>query len=384
MGVAKLSPNAETQHSLTHQTQQLRRNLQTPIPATRVALERKISLKFPHFRGFLTETSSNISITGMFIQTTNAQAPGTLVEFEFALVDGLELIRGRGEVVWARRQNRGTGQPPGMGVRFLRLDAKSRRLIRWAVEKQIAEGTEPFDLEDRPMQEANRSQRTENVTPLETPKSPSPATSSDIRKLPPYAGYAMVKGSKWWVSGWRQPWPVIVGGAVVLGVLLLALSWPLTSRESSTPSQQQAGLSPSPEAVSQNTSARQTAAPVDDAPQRQMYDMTEHWATAWAEQRPADYVGFYSQHFEPPHAMGRKAWETLRARRIRSPKFIQVGISNLESQLLAPDRGLVTFDQSYRSDNFRDNTRKTLELVLEDNEWKIVAERISSREALAL
>ncbi len=103
--------------------------------------------------------------------------------------------------------------------------------------------------------------------------------------------------------------------------------------------------------------------------------MTEEWATAWAEQRPADYVRCYSQRYRPPHSMSRDAWEAQRVQRIAKPDFIQVGISNLESDLFTPDHGQVSFDQSYRSDNYRDNTRKILEVVFEDNEWKILAER---------
>ena len=128
----------------------LMRHPPVPVPALRVALERKISLRFPHVRGFLTEYSSNISISGMFIRSSDPRTPGTVLEFELVLLDGLKLIRGTGEVVWVRKKDDGTGRPAGMGVRFLSLDPESRRLIHWVVEKHIFGGAEPFDLDDRP------------------------------------------------------------------------------------------------------------------------------------------------------------------------------------------------------------------------------------------
>ena len=73
--------------------------------------------------------------------------------------------------------------------------------------------------------------------------------------------------------------------------------------------------------------------------------------------------------------MSRDAWEAQRIERISKPDFIQVDISGLETELLAPDRARVTFDQVYRSDNYRDAMRKILELVLEDGAWKIAVER---------
>src|ERR1051325_7659277 len=47
----------------------------------RVPLERKISLKFKEFRGFITEYSQNLSMGGMFIRTTSPKAPGTVFDF---------------------------------------------------------------------------------------------------------------------------------------------------------------------------------------------------------------------------------------------------------------------------------------------------------------
>ncbi len=43
---------------------------------------------------------------------------------------------------------------------------------------------------------------------------------------------------------------------------------------------------------------------------------------------------------------------------------------------MSAERARVSFDQSYRSNLYSDDMRKTLELVREDGRWKIVEERI--------
>src|SRR6185436_2032906 len=113
----------------------------------RVPLERKISLKFKEFRGFITEYSANLSMGGMFIRTTSPKPIGTIFDFELSLTDDFKLVQGIGEVLWVRETDDGPEQPSGMGVRFLDLSSESRRLIQRIVEEQVAHGGTPFELE---------------------------------------------------------------------------------------------------------------------------------------------------------------------------------------------------------------------------------------------
>ncbi|MBV8202105.1 MAG: TIGR02266 family protein, partial [Acidobacteria bacterium] len=117
-----------------------------PREQTRVPLAHRIQLKFDRFSGFINEYFSNISPGGMFIRTDAPEAPGQLLEFEFRLGDGYELIHGRGEVVWARERSEGPERPPGMGVRFLELSPGSKDLIYKIVDDYVAHGGKPFDL----------------------------------------------------------------------------------------------------------------------------------------------------------------------------------------------------------------------------------------------
>ena len=122
---------------------------QRPDPKReRIPLERKISLKFKEFRGFITEYSSNISLGGMFITTEAPQPPGSVFDFEFRLADDdFQLIHGIGEVVWVREEASGPDHPPGMGIRFLHLGEGSRDLVRRMVDEHERGGGTPFDLE---------------------------------------------------------------------------------------------------------------------------------------------------------------------------------------------------------------------------------------------
>ncbi len=108
-----------------------------PLRKERIDIQRKVSLKFKEFRGFITEFSENISTGGMFIRTTRPQPPGSIFDFEFTLGEDYTLIHGLGEVVWVREGDEGFDRPSGMGVRFLSLDPESRRLIDEIVARRL-------------------------------------------------------------------------------------------------------------------------------------------------------------------------------------------------------------------------------------------------------
>ncbi|HSS77504.1 MAG TPA: TIGR02266 family protein [Thermoanaerobaculia bacterium] len=121
-----------------------------PRDSRRVPLETRVQFKFDRFSGFLSDFSANVSPGGMFIRTRTPQPQGTVLEFEFRLGDGFELIRGRGEVVWTRAQDEGPARPGGMGIRFLELSQGSKELIYRIVDQHIQQGGTPFDVTQGP------------------------------------------------------------------------------------------------------------------------------------------------------------------------------------------------------------------------------------------
>jgi uncharacterized protein (TIGR02266 family) len=121
-----------------------------PRDSRRVPLAAKVAFKFDRFSGFISEFSSNISPTGMYITTKTPEPPGSMLDFEFRLGDGFEIIQGKGEVVWTRAIAEGPNRPPGMGIRFLDLSEGSKELIYRIVDQYIRDGGTPFDVSLHP------------------------------------------------------------------------------------------------------------------------------------------------------------------------------------------------------------------------------------------
>ncbi len=121
-----------------------------PRDSRRVPLETRVQFKFDRFSGFISEYSANISPGGLFLRTQEPQPPGTVLDLEFRLGDGYELIRGRGEVIWVRAEDEGTARPAGMGLRFLELSEGSRELIYRIVDEHVLQGGTPFDVTQKP------------------------------------------------------------------------------------------------------------------------------------------------------------------------------------------------------------------------------------------
>src|SRR3954468_2510534 len=163
-----------------------------PRDSRRVPLETRVQFKFDRFDGFISEYSSNVSPGGLFLRTRAPQPPGTVLDFEFRLGDGFELIRGRGEVVWNRLEDEEPARPAGMGLRFLELSEGSKDLIYRIVDQHVMQGGTPFDVTQRPP----------DPVPLSTPPPgaapwprPAPLTSKDVFDLPPPP--APVSASSW-------------------------------------------------------------------------------------------------------------------------------------------------------------------------------------------
>lgn len=116
-----------------------------PFESQRVPLERRITLKFQHRDGFVNEYAANVSLKGMFITAWVPEPCGSVFLFEVQVADRQRLIHGVGEVVWAREAEESPERPSGMGIRFLKLDDASRKVINGMVETHVRQGGTPFD-----------------------------------------------------------------------------------------------------------------------------------------------------------------------------------------------------------------------------------------------
>lgn len=373
-------------------------NRQVSLDSRRIRLEREVKIRVPQFDTFVTEYSSNISTTGMFIHTADPKPPGTHVTFEFSVADDWKLIRGQAQVVWVRHRAQGPEQPPGMGVRFVELDAQSRRLIRWIVEKHIREGGKPFELEElrTVIDEAlDQVLDTEDIPEVVAPQ--IPATPIPAKTVVQRVNRSRIDS---------QLMPLLVT-AVVVVVLVGVLFWlteylPRSSDDGSAvaatsgesvgevtgseengagtdadePNGEAASIdgdSPTPGSQVGDGSATEETPPLGSA-YAAVTGLLQGWSDAWSNQEVDRYLSFYSRSFRPSSGVSRASWAAQRRERIETPGYIRIAVSGLEMDRVADDRVVATFFQGYRSDRFNDEVRKRLELIWEDGAWRIARE----------
>ena len=109
----------------------------------------RVRCRIPSFIDFVETQSVNVSREGMYLRCETPPEVGTKIEFEVGLDDGYVLLQGTGLVVRVVT----TGQK-GLGLRFLELDDKSRKLINRIVEVNLDEGkipTLPLDFARPPL-----------------------------------------------------------------------------------------------------------------------------------------------------------------------------------------------------------------------------------------
>lgn len=104
----------------------------------RAPLSLLIQYRFDTLDDFLAEYSTDISLGGMFIRTTEPREEGSLVYLQFYLRDGAKLIEGLGRVVRSISPQAATEKTvPGMGIEFVNFDEPSLELIRQIVERNL-------------------------------------------------------------------------------------------------------------------------------------------------------------------------------------------------------------------------------------------------------
>jgi hypothetical protein len=99
------------------------------------------------------------------------------------------------------------------------------------------------------------------------------------------------------------------------------------------------------------------------------------WATAWSEQNVDGYLAFYSVHFDPEGSVNRADWEAVRRSRILRPSWIRLTVGPITASAIEEDRVSATFLQTYATETYSDQVKKTLILAREQGGWKIVHER---------
>ena len=98
----------------------------------------QVRCRFPSIIDFVETQSVNVSREGMYLRCDSPPEVGSKIDFDVSLDDGYELLKGSGIVVRVV-----TTGDKGLGMRFVELDDKSRKLINRIVEVNLDEGKNP-------------------------------------------------------------------------------------------------------------------------------------------------------------------------------------------------------------------------------------------------
>ncbi|TAN84926.1 MAG: outer membrane protein assembly factor BamE [Gallionella sp.] len=119
--------------------------------------------------------------------------------------------------------------------------------------------------------------------------------------------------------------------------------------------------------------------PVSKAdPAAEVLKSVQGWVAAWSARDVAKYLASYAGTFKPA-GMGKAAWEAQRRERVGKASFIVVEVRDMNIKLRDDSHASATFKQDYRSDSYKDSTRKTLQLEKIGGSWLIVSEQVNKK-----
>lgn len=101
----------------------------------------------------------------------------------------------------------------------------------------------------------------------------------------------------------------------------------------------------------------------------------KNWATAWSNQDLEQYFSYYSADYRPEAGYSQSQWRDIRRSRLERPEWIQVFYDDLRLNFVSENHVQIKLKQTYQSDFYQDQIRKSLNLFKENGQWRIVMER---------
>ena len=102
------------------------------------------------------------------------------------------------------------------------------------------------------------------------------------------------------------------------------------------------------------------------------------WSDAWAQGNADTYIAAYAPDFLPPGGYTHADWEKRRRMLLGVAKNVQLRIESPKVKMTADGHALVTFNQYYHSQNYRDDLVKQIKLAQRDGRWLIIDEHVVS------
>jgi len=109
-------------------------------------------------------------------------------------------------------------------------------------------------------------------------------------------------------------------------------------------------------------------------PKAQVERTLRAWAAAWSARDADAYLSFYSPEFKTPDQQEFAAWSEERKTKVTRPEFIKISIDRLKISLKG-NTAKASFTQQYESNIVKDSGNKTMQLVRQGGNWKILDER---------
>lgn len=107
---------------------------------SRIPISLEVTMSFDDINTFVSEYSSDLSAGGIFIRTNHPRKVGTFVKLMMKLNNGEKLVEAEGIVVRVVLPGDAyTGSTPGMAVKFLTIDGKSREIIEKYIQSKANE-----------------------------------------------------------------------------------------------------------------------------------------------------------------------------------------------------------------------------------------------------
>lgn len=366
-----------------------------------------VSVRSPSLEVFLDDFGVWISDSDMFLPTGKSPPVDSPIRLDLRVGSDWRLIQGTGRVTWVRAEAEAPEKPAGFNVEFANLENQSRKLLRWILEDRKA--TESFD--DPPTAAASRQSRIEIVTGSEagwvgwevekkTPKKLLGAGLALLLLVLAGSAFLLFRNAGESVaqpvgpdtevldqeSSPAAPADPIVQpdaeptpeGTADPGVVA---AWEEHFREAPDGSlevvpEETVGEPDEPDPLLPQAPEEGDAPTMEEGVTRAVERAVFGWASAWEDRRVAEYLAGYSQDFVPPEGMGRAEWEAWCRDRIEQPSVLEVDIEDLRLEELSDSGAVVTFEQSWRSDEYQDRVTKQLRLALEGDRWMIVGERV--------
>jgi len=127
-----------------------------------------------------------------------------------------------------------------------------------------------------------------------------------------------------------------------------------------------------------------TAAQKEPLPEQSIQELINRSTIAWEGQDVEAYLACYSQQFTPESDNSYQDWQRLRSRKLTTPLFIDLAISDLQIKRQSNTVYRVNFMQRYQSDRYNDKLNKKLLLKCQNETWKIISEQVAPNTTVIL